>query len=400
MSQDSYKVHYARATYGQEERDAVSEVLDHPERLVGGPNTEEFEDKVSDVFGKSHGVMVNSGSSANLLAIELLDLEAGSELITPITTFSTTVAPIVQCDLVPVFVDVGIGDYQLDIGQVEAAISPDTEAIVVPSLVGNVPDYRRLSEIADENDLYLVEDSADTLGATIGGKPTGEYTDISTTSFYGSHVITTLGSGGMIAVNNEQWAKKLQKLRGWGRKSASGETDDISERLAMDIGGRPYDSKFIFDEIGYNFLPTEASAAFGSKQLEKLSSFSNQRREVFKQLRGLFADYEQWFSLPTQREDVETAWLAFPLTIKEDAPFTRREIVEHFEKNRIQTRSLWTGNIMKHPGFSEIEARLPFEYTNANKIMERAFVIGAHESMGEEEIEYVEKTVESFLSEY
>ncbi|WP_248896427.1 DegT/DnrJ/EryC1/StrS family aminotransferase [Haloplanus halobius] len=401
MEHDGYRVPYARATYGQEEREAVNEVLDHPESLVGGEFTSEFQDRVSTLFGKEHGVMVNSGSSANLLAIELLDAEPGSEVITPLVTFSTTVAPIIQKGLVPTFVDVGVGDYLLDIGQVREAITDDTVAIVAPSLLGNVPNYAELRSIADEHDLQLIEDSADTIGAKIQGQPTGEFTDISTTSFYGSHVITSFGTGGMIAVDNDESMKRLKKLRGWGRSSAADETNDIEERLDRILGDVHYDSKFVFDEIGYNFLPTEASAAFGVEQVRKLDSFIKRRQEVFATLDDFFSEYREWFVLPEQRSDVETCWLAYPLTIRPEAPFDRRAIVRHLEMNGIQTRSLWSGNLLKHPGFERIDARLPFDdYPEANRIMADSFVIGAHQSMSDEDVVYIEETFEDLFVDY
>jgi CDP-6-deoxy-D-xylo-4-hexulose-3-dehydrase len=398
MSKESYRVHYAKATYGDAEREAVNDVLDHPEKLVGGSYTTELQQQVSDLFGKEHGIMVNSGSSANLLATELLDLPAGSEVITPLVTFSTTVSPLVQKGLVPVFVDVGLGDYQLDIDQVERALTDATEAIMVPSLLGNIPDYPRLREIADKHDLYLIEDSADTIGATIDGHPTGEFTDISTTSFYASHVVTSFGAGGMVSVNDTNWMHRVKKLRGWGRSSASEETNDIDTRLETSLDGTPYDSKFVFDELGYNFLPTEASAAFGVKQLQKLDEFADIRRQDFGQLYDFFAEYQEWFVLPDQRDEVKTCWLAFPLTIREEAPFSRSEIVKYLENERVQTRSLWSGNLLKHPGFNQIDARLPFdEYPNANTIMENAFVIGAHQSLNDDDIEYLTDTFTDFF---
>lgn len=401
MSNNDYRIHYAKATYGAEERDAVNDVLDHPEKLVGGPYTEKIEDQVSTLFGKKHGILVNSGSSANLLAVELMDLPEGSEVITPLVTFSTTVAPLVQSGLTPVFVDIGIGDYQLDIDQVEEAITDETEALMVPSLLGNVPDYPMLREIADANDMYLIEDSADTLSATIQGCPTGEFTDISTTSFYGSHVVTSFGAGGMISVNDDEWMARAKKLRGWGRASAVGETNDIDTRLETSLDGTSYDSKFVFDELGYNFLATEASAAFGSEQVKKLDEFAEIRRRNFGELYDFFTDYEHWFFLPEQRDDVTTCWLAFPLTLRDGAPFTRNEIVKHLEENRIQTRSLWSGNLLKHPGFENLDARLPFdEYPNADTVMENAFVIGAHQSLDEEDLEYVKEIFLELFSQY
>lgn len=398
MRNEEYQVNYARATYGDEERQAVNDVLNHPEQLVGGSYTEKFQEIVSNFFGKKHGVMVNSGSSANLLAVEVLNLSRGSEVITPLVTFSTTVAPLVQKGLTPVFVDIGLGDYQLNIEQVREAITKNTEALMVPSLLGNVPNYSQLRNIADKHDLLLIEDSADTLGATIQDRPTGEFTDISTTSFYGSHVITTFGAGGMISVNKDKWMRRLKKLRGWGRSSAVTETNDINERLETELADIPYDSKFVFDELGYNFLPTEASAAFGVEQVRKLDEFAETRRRNFDQLYNFFSDYDNWFILPNQRDDVTTCWLAFPLTVRFNAPFSRKEIVKHLENERIQTRSLWSGNLLKHPGFKNIDAHLPFDdYPNANKVMEDAFVIGIHQSMTKDDLNYVKHAFLEFF---
>lgn len=402
MVTDSEKqVLYARATYGKEERDAVNHVLDNPENLVGGRKTAEMEKRVSDLFGKEHGVMVNSGSSANLLSVELLDLPRGSEVITPLVTFSTTVAPLVQKGLVPVFVDIGVGDYLLNLDQVRDVITEETEALMIPSLLGNIPNYPELRAIADEHDLVLIEDSADTIGARINGEPTGVYTDISTTSFYASHVITAFGGGGMIAVHNDQWERRLKKLRGWGRSSAVDETESITERLDIQLGDVTYDSKFVFDELGYNFLPLEASAAFGVEQVKKLDKFAAKRAENFESHYEFFTKYDDWFILPEQRDDVETCWLAFPLTIQNDAPFDRAELVTHLENNGIQTRSLWSGNLLKHPGFEDINCRLPLEdYPNANRVMQSSFVIGAHQSMNKEDRQYVRGTFEGFFAQY
>lgn len=401
MTVEEYRVLYAEATYGEEEREAVNAVLDNPKALVGGSYTSKMEERVAELFGKEYAVMVNSGSSANLLAVEALNLPPGSEVITPLVTFSTTVAPLVQRDLIPVFVDVGVGDYLLDIDQVRDAITDDTRAIMVPSLLGNIPDYRELRRIADKYGLYLIEDSADTLGAKIDGTPTGKYTDISTTSFYGSHVITAFGGGGMICVNDDNWRRRLRKLRGWGRSSAVEEADSIEQRLETNLDGISYDAKFVFDEVGYNFLPLEASAAFGVEQVKKLDAFMKRRQDVFGELYDFFSDHDDQFVLPERDEEVSACWLAFPLTLKADVDFTRADIVKHLEHNGIQTRSLWSGNLLKHPGFEDINCRLPMaSYSNANRIMQDAFVIGAHQSMNESQINHIKKTVSEFLDKH
>lgn len=397
---DEQRVLYAEANYGEAEKEAVKEVLDRPKELVNGEFTSRFEDAVSDQFDKDHGIMVNSGSSANLIAIEALDLNKGAEVITPITTFSTTVSPLVQNDLIPVFVDIEPATYQANLDQVAAAVSADTEAILVPNLVGNVPDWKRLREIADDHNIFLVEDSADTLGATIDGEPTGSFADISTTSFYASHVITALGGGGMVCTDESAHMDRMKKLRAWGRKSAVDEGMGLDERFETELGGVQYDAKFVFDKVGYNFLPLEASAAFGLEQLQKLKEFTRRRKKHFEELYSFFNARSEWFLLPEVREDVETCWLAFPLTVRDAAPFERRDIVEHLETEGVQTRSLWSGNILAHPGFEDIECRTPFDYEYGNDAMESAFVIGCHEAMTSDQLQYVLETCESFLDQY
>lgn len=398
--EDVERVLYAKATYDESEKEAVKDVLETPEQLVGGDYTDDFQQEVASLFGKNHGVMTNSGSSANMLAIESLSLSEGAEVITPITTFSTTVAPIVQNDLVPVFIDIEIGRYQIQIDKIETAITERTEAIMIPALAGNIPDWPRLRDIADEHDLYLIEDSCDTIGATIRGKPTGAFTDVSTTSFYGSHVITAFGGGGMVCFNEVEHVSRAKKLRAWGRKSAVDEDITIDERLQTQLGDITYDSKFVFDETGYNFLPLEASAAFGLRQLEKLDDFAERRRENFEALSEFFEQYDEWFVLPEERDDVQTCWLAYPLTITDRAPFERVDVVKHLETNNIQTRSLWTGNILRHPGFEDIDCRVPFETPNADHVMQNAFVIGCHQSLTDRKIEYMKHTFEDFFSQH
>lgn len=391
------RVLYAKATYDEAEKEAVRDVLETPERLVGGDYTDRFQAEVSDRFGKEIGVMTNSGSSANMLALTGLALPEGAEVITPITTFSTTVAPIVQNDLIPVFIDIEPGSYQIRIDKIEDAVSPTTEAIMVPALAGNIPNWPRLREIADEHDLYLIEDSCDTIGATIQGEPTGTFTDVTTTSFYGSHVITGFGGGGMVCFDSKEHANRAKKFRAWGRKSAVDEDVTIDERLETQLGDITYDSKFVFDEVGYNFLPLEASAAFGVEQLKKLDEFAERRREHFQTLSEFFSQYGDWFSLPEERDDVETCWLAYPLTITEEAPFDRVDVVKHLEENNVQTRSLWTGNILRHPGFEDIDCRVPFETPTADHVMKNAFVIGCHQSLTDRKLDYMKRTFEELF---
>ena len=393
------RVPYGLAVHDSEEEEAVLEVIKNHKTIMGD-NVKLFEKKVSDLFGKELGIMVNSGSSANLLAMELLDCPKNSEVITPILTFATTLSPILKKELTPVFVDVEPETYIVNIDEVEQAITSKTKALMIPSLLGNVPNLRRLRKIADENNLIFIEDSADTLGATFDNIPTGKFSDISTTSFYGSHIITAAGEGGMICCNNQKWEKRCRILRGWGRTSALNESEKIEDRFDIKLNDIPYDSKFIFEEMGYNFLPTEISAAFGLVQLKKLKKFAAIRQSNFNSLYEFFSKIK-FFKLPRQLSEVKTSWLAFPLTINENAPFSRLEIVKYLEMIGIQTRPIFTGNVLKQPAFSKINYKnLGKDYEIANYIMENSFLIGCNHGLTEKHIEKIKNAFTTFLSKY
>ena len=396
----SLRVPYGQAVHGKEETQNVVQVLNE-KKTISGKEVLNFEGKIAKIFGKKHGVMVNSGSSANLLAVEVLNLPAGSEVITPILTFSTTVMPLVKAGLIPVFADVRPGEYVIDIDQIEKLITKKTRALMIPLLLGNVPDLERLQKIAKKYKLYLIEDSCDTLGATFKGKPSGFYSNISTTSFYGSHIITAGGNGGMVVLNDQKLVDKTKVLRGWGRTSSLfGESEDIKKRFTMKLNNVPYDAKFIFDKIGYNFMPSEIGAAFGLAQLKKLPKFRLIREKNFKELLKFFQKYEKFFILPKQDKRVRTQWLAFPLTIKPDAPFTRLEIVTFLEKNNIQTRPIFTGNIMKQPGFKNIKAKTSGAYQNTEEVMKRGFVVGCHHGLEPKHINKLKEVFSVFLSRF
>ena len=397
---DILRVPYAYAVFGKEERDAVQEVLSTAQ-IVAGKRAAEFENKIAALFGKKHGLLVNSGSSANLIAFQMLSLPAGSEVITPVLTFGTTVAPIVKSNLVPVFADVEPGTYLINPKQIESLITKKTKVLMIPSLFGNIPDYTKLRTLANKYNLILIEDSCDTLGPTLKGKPTGVYTDVSTTSFYASHIITAAGEGGMVCVHDPELHKTSRMLAGWGRQSSLNESEDIDIRYQSKIDGIPYDSKFIFSHVGYNFRTTDITAAFGLAQLKKFRKFEMLRRKNFSIILKYFQKHEKFFILPKQRDDVKTSWLAFPLTIKKGAPFTRFELVKHLEKNNIQTRPVFTGNILRQPGFKKIQRRERKEgYPVADAVMKNGFVIGCHHGLEEKHIAKIKKVFDEFLSRY
>ncbi len=383
------RVNYAKAVYGLEEENAVLDVLRNQKILVGGRKTSDFEESIAKIFGKKYGVMVNSGSSANLLALRILGLPEGSEVITPILTYSTTAAPIIQCGLKPVFIDSEVGSYQIDISKIREKITNKTKVLMIPSLIGNVPDMKELRKICDENSLIFIEDSCDTLGASFDGLPTGKYSDITTTSFYASHVITAGGTGGMVCMNDDNWKIKCKILRGWGRSSAADESEDLDKRFGFEIDGIKYDSKFIYSDIGYNFLAGDLNAAFGLEQLKKLDGFIGIRIDNYNKLVDFFSRYERFFILPKQLQEVKTAWLAFPLTIKPDAPFTRDQVTIYLEKNDIQTRPVFSGNILRHPAFKKCNNQSPEEFPVTDQIMKGSFLIGCHHGLTEEEMNYM-----------
>ena len=397
---NNLRVPYGQAVHGEEEKKAIIRVLDE-HRTITGKETERFEERVSKIFGKKFGIAVNSGSSANLLAVRLLNLAKGSEVITPLLTFSTTVSPIIQNDLVPVFVDVKVGTYQIDVDQIEKNITKKTKALMIPSLIGNVPDLKRIKQIAKKHKLFFIEDSCDTLGATFEGKPSGYYSDISTISFYGSHIITAGGNGGMLMVNSKQWRDRAKVLRGWGRTSSIfSESESLDKRFSRKINGIQYDGKFIFDAIGYNFMPMELGFAFGNVQLDKLDKFKKIREKNFNSLLSFLKGYENFFALPNQDPRVRTQWLAFALTIKEGAPFKRLEIVTFLEQNNIQTRPIFTGNILLQPGFKNINAKANGNYPNTNNIMKNSFLVGCHHGLNKQQIDKLKEVFTIFLKKY
>lgn len=395
------RIPYALAVHDEKETKRVVKVLSEHRTNIG-QETAEFEKNVVKHFGKKYGIMVNSGSSANLLALELLNLPQGSEVITPLLTFSTTVAPMIQKGLIPVFVDVIPGTYNIDVDQVEKLITKKTKALFIPLLLGNLPDMEKLFYLAKKNKLFFVDDSCDTLGAKYNRKSSGAYTDITTTSFFGSHIITAGGGGGMIMVNDPKWRDRAKVLRGWGRNSSLfSESEDVSKRFKTKIDDIPYDAKFIFDEIGYNFLPMEMGAAFGNAQLEKLPRFRKTREKNFASLYSFLKSYERFFILPNIDPKVDTQWLALPLTIRDNAPFTRLMIVKYLEKQNVQTRPVFTGNILRQPGFKHIEhKKIVRNYPATDAVMKQGFLIGCHHGLEPKHVQRLKDVLSFFLEKY
>lgn len=390
-------VPYGQTVHGQEEIDAVVEVLKTSTQM--GKNVREFEAKVAQLYDKKFGIGVNSGSSALYLAADLLNFEEGTEIITPALTFSTTVAPQVKRNWVPAFIDVEPGTYNLDATKVEEMITPKTKAMLIPNLIGNLPDWKALREIADKHNLFIVEDSADTLGAEIDGASAGRYTDMSTTSFYGSHIINCAGNGGMLCVNNEDHFNRGKLLRSWGRSSSLFvESEAIENRFNVEVDGIPYDAKFVFEEPGYNIEPSELGAAFGLVQLKKLKDNIDQRTAHYNDMRSFMEQYEEFFILPEQLPNSRTGWLAFATTLKDDAPFKRRDMQIFLEKRNIMTRTVFTGNILRQPGFKNIERKEAANgYEHADRVMRGGMLMACHHGLKPEQIAHMKESITEFM---
>lgn len=397
LSNEPVHVPYGCTVHGEEEVAAVVSVLKTSTQM--GKHVREMERKIAALFQKKHGIMVNSGSSANYLAVEILNLPQNSEVITPILTFATTVAPLVKNHLIPAFVDVEENTFNINVAQVEEMISCNTRAMLIPNLLGNLPDWSQLRNIANKHNLFVIEDSADTLGATFNGRSTGYYSDISTTSFYGSHVINCAGNGGMLSVNNEAFSNKARLLRSWGRSSSLYiESEAIENRFNVQLDNTPYDAKFIFESIGYNFEPSEMGAAFGLVQLNKLADNIKLRNKLFQEHLAFFGHYKEWFVLPQQSPSSYTGWLAFPLIVRDNAPFTRTQMQIFLEKQHIQTRTILTGNILKQPGFSNINRKESAHgYPHADHVTKGGILLGCHHGMDARMMNHIHETFENFV---
>ncbi len=398
MLQTQYiHVPYGKTVHGEEEIEAVVNVLRTSTQM--GKNVREMEARIAALYAKKYGIMVNSGSSALYLAMDLLNYDAGAEIITPALTFSTTVAPLVKKGWIPAFIDVQEGTYNLDANKVEEMITPKTKAMVIPNLIGNLPDWKVLREIADKHNLFVLEDSADTLGAEIDGASSGRYTDMSTTSFYGSHIINCAGNGGMLCVNTEAFYDRGRLLRSWGRSSSLFvESEKIENRFNVEIDGIPYDAKFVFEEPGYNIEPSEMGAAFGIVQLNKLASNIDTREANYKRLRNFFKQYEEYFILPNQLPNSRTGWLAFAVTIRDTAPFIRRDLQIFLEKRNIQTRTVFTGNILRQPGFKNAAHKAAKNgYPEADKVMRGGMLMACHHGLNDEQINHMMESVSEFM---
>ncbi len=394
------KIYYGKAIYDKKEINASLSVLKSKSlTLIDGPLVKELEKKISALFGKKYGLMVNSGSSANLLALASLNLKKGDEVITPTLTFSTTVAPIYQLGLTPHFIDVEGNSFVAKIDQIKKAINKKTKAIMVPNLLGNVPNWKSIFQIAKKKNIKLIEDSADTIGYKVHNKNLGKYSDITTNSMYASHVITGAGFGGMVCFNDKRTYERAKLLRGWGRSSAIfNESEGIKKRFNIKVDGIPYDGKYIFSDMGYNFLPSEISAAFALEQLKKLPKSIKKRNNNFIKLKNFFSNFPNYFDLPSQQKGLITAWLAYPIIIKSGVKLNRQKLQIFLEKKGIQTRTIFTGNILRQPIMKKRSyKKVKNAESNSNNIMRNGVLIGCHHGLNNKDLNYIKKTFSLFM---
>jgi len=383
------KVYYAEANYSDEEIDAVIEVLKNNRlALMCGKNVQKLEKKVANIFNKEFGLMTNSGSSANLIGVQALNLEKGSKVITPSLTFSTTVSPIVQSGLVPFFIDVEKETMQINTSLLKQLPLEGVSAICVPNLIGNVANWEEIYHSAKENNLKTIEDSADTIGYKYS-TDINNWSDVSTTSFYASHVVTGAGFGGMTCFADKENYDLGLSLRGWGRRSSLyGETEDYERRFNAKIDGINYDDKYIFDDIAYNFLPSEISAAFALVQIKNLRSNLKNRLDNYNYLKDNLLVSDNFF-VPLSYENVETGWLAFPVILQNKLASKRKEVQIFLEKAGIQTRTIFTGNILRQPVAKKFKWESFGSFSVSDNIMESGILLGCHNRQTKDKMDYM-----------
>ena len=395
------KIYYGKAVYDNKEINAVISVLKNKSlSLVDGENVKKLEKTVSKIFGKKYGLMVNSGSSANLLALASYNFKKGSEIITPNLTFSTTVAPIYQLGLIPHFIGVVKNKFVADPDEIEKCVTKKTVALMIPNLLGNIADWKKIYKIAKKYKLKVIEDSADTIGYRLNNKIIGNYSDIVTNSFYASHIINGAGTGGIVCFNDKNLYTRAKLLRGWGRSSTLfNESEDVEKRFNVKVSGIDYDAKYIFSDLGYNFLPSEISAAFALEQIKKLKNNISIRNKNFDYLKSFFGKYDKYFNLPEQYPGIKTPWLAFPLVIKKNKKFNRRKMQIFFEKNNIQTRTIFTGNILKQPVMkNKVYGKTKNCGIVADDVMKNGILLGCHHGMKSNELKYMCDTFKKLIN--
>ncbi|HUU40267.1 MAG TPA: lipopolysaccharide biosynthesis protein RfbH, partial [Desulfatiglandales bacterium] len=405
-------IRYAGRVFNEKEIQAAVEAsLDF--WLTEGRFAEELQVELAEKVGVECALLVNSGSSANLLALTALTsplleekrLKPGDEVITVAAGFPTTLNPIILNGLVPVFVDVDIPTYNAKVEEIEAAISEKTRAIFIAHTLGNPFDLSRIMKIVEKYDLYLIEDNCDALGSRYASpsqplnfRYTGSFGALATFSFYPAHHITT-GEGGAVLTSDETLARIVRSLKDWGRDyyCGPGENNTCGRRFSGQYGDLPYgyDHKYVYSHIGYNLKMTDIQAAIGVEQLKKLDGFCQTRRANFKTWTSGFKEYEDYFILPEATEGSDPAWFAFPVTVREDAGFTRMELMNYLNENMIETRNLFGGNLLRQPAYQDIKHRTIGDLKNTDRIMNDTFFLGTYPGIDSEQIEYTMNVIKN-----
>jgi CDP-4-dehydro-6-deoxyglucose reductase, E1 len=400
-------VHYAGRVFDADELCALVDAsLDF--FLTANRYAERFEADFADYFGVSDAILVNSGSSANLVALTALTspklgdrrLKPGDEVLTVAAGFPTTLAPVLQNNLVPVFVDVRLGDYTADPDQLRAAIGPKTRAIMMAHTLGVPFDLDTVMDLARRYDLWVVEDNCDALGSRYRGKLTGTFGHLATVSFYPAHHIT-MGEGGAVVTNDHTLARVARSFRDWGRDCycAGGESNTCGTRFGQQFGTLPYgfDHKYVYSHVGYNLKVTDMQAAIGCAQLAKLPSFVARRRANFDRLRAALTPYEDRLLLPAATEHSEPSWFGFLITVRENAGFSRADLVKFLEANKVETRSLFAGNLLRHPAFQDIPHRVVGDLANTDAVMNRTFFVGVYPGLDDARLDYMSAVFDRFM---
>jgi len=404
------KVNYAGRVFNQEELlYAVDAVLDY--WLTEGRFSEDFSYKLSKYLNIDNIILTNSGSSANLLALsaltsnKLLDkrLVPGDEVITVAAAFPSTVVPIIQNNLIPVFVDIELGTYNINVNKIEQGLSNKTKCIILSHTLGNPFNIEAVTNLSRKYGLWLIEDNCDALGSIYQERKTGTFGDISTMSFYPAHHITT-GEGGAIACNDDNLAMIIKSFRDWGRDCycSGGESNTCGKRFTQQFGKLPYgyDHKYVYSELGYNLKMTDIQAAIGSAQMDKLPSFVEKRKLNYCKWNNVFKEYDNYFILPNATDYSEPAWFAYPLTVKRDAPFSRDNITTYLNSNLIETRNMFAGNIIRQPSFMNTKYRVSGTLKNTDVVMNSTFFLGTYPGLTQEMIDYTIEKIEFYLDKF
>lgn len=404
-------IRYAGAVYDHHDLNAMVDVM-----LKGwfglGEQGEQFEKELADYLGAKHAFLVNSGSSADLIAVSALmsyqfggHLNPGDEVITPACTFPAVVAALVHKGLVPVFVDVDLDTLNPRVEDIKSAITKKTKMIFLVHTLGNPNDMDGIMEIAKKNNLIVLEDNCDALGSTYNGRKTGTFGILSAESFYPAHHITTAGEGGAVFINDLRFKRIVSSLREWGRAcwcgaSGGGKNGVCGVRFNYKIDDIPYDHKYIFSHIGYNVKPVEVQAAMGRIQLKKVSKFIKIRKKNFASYTSFFKDYENFFILPKAMPKSDPSWFAYPLTIRKDAPFDRFAITNYLEEHLIQTRPIFAGNILRQPGYKNIKHKMIGNLKNSDFTFTNTFFVGLYPGINKEMINYITSIFKKFFAKY